>query len=256
VDAEVFLSCYLALSLWHQGYPSQASEFCEKAMKRAAFLEHSFSIAMTHAFRLLFSWMKDRHVPKQDIEETLAISTELGFPYPWAYGSFYEGLEALQTHSSDIPEGLTSIFTRWNAAGSRIDLTWALTALVSSYAEARRPEEGLRIISRTFNEMKATAQGLMAPELYRLQGELLLKQDRIDLAASEKSFRTAIEVAQNQNGKSWELRATTSLARLLARECRPDDARKMLAEIYNWFTEGFDTADLKDARALLDDLSA
>jgi tetratricopeptide (TPR) repeat protein len=259
VDVEVFLSCYLALSLWHQGYPSQASEFCEKAMKRATFLEHSFSLAMTHAFRMLFSWMKewmkDRRVSKQDIEETLAISTELGFPYPWAYASFFEGLEALQTHSSDIPEGLASIFTRWNAAGTRIDLIWALTALVSSYAKSRRPEAGLRIISRAFNEMKATAQGLMAPELYRLQGELLLKQDRIDLTASEESYRTAIEVAQNQNGKSWELRVTMSLARLLRDTGRHDEAHSMLAEIYNWFTEGLDTPDLKDAKALLEELA-
>jgi len=92
-------------------------------------------------------------------------------------------------------------------------------------------------------------------ELNRLRGELLLKQDASNAAQAEQSFRTAIEIARSQSAKSWELRATTSLARLMRDTGRRDEARAMLADIYNWFTEGFDTADLKDAKALLDELS-
>ena len=92
-------------------------------------------------------------------------------------------------------------------------------------------------------------------ETHRLKGELLLKQDEANATEAERWFRTAIEVARRQSAKSRELRATMSLARLLAKQGRRDEACAMLADIYGWFTEGFDTADLKDAKALLDELS-
>ena len=91
------------------------------------------------------------------------------------------------------------------------------------------------------------------PEMHRLKGELLLSQDHSNATEAQSCFQRAIEIARNQSAKSLELRATTSLARLLAKEGRVDEARAMLAEIYGWFTEGFDTADIKDAKALLDE---
>jgi predicted ATPase len=91
--------------------------------------------------------------------------------------------------------------------------------------------------------------------LYRLKGELLLLQNSSGATEAESCFREAIKIAQRQQAKSWELRATMSLARLLAKARRRDEARAMLADIYHWFTEGFDTADLKDAKALLDELN-
>jgi predicted ATPase len=93
-------------------------------------------------------------------------------------------------------------------------------------------------------------------EMYRLKGELLLKQQDSNPAEAQSCFQRAIEIARDQRAKAWELRATTSLARLLASRGRREEARAMLAEIYGWFTEGFDTADLKDAKALLDELSS
>jgi predicted ATPase len=92
--------------------------------------------------------------------------------------------------------------------------------------------------------------------VHRLKGELLLGRAASNAAQAEKSFRTAIGIARTQRAKSWELRATTSLARLLTKQRKRDKAREMLAEIYDWFTEGFDTADLKDARALLVELNS
>jgi predicted ATPase len=93
-------------------------------------------------------------------------------------------------------------------------------------------------------------------EMYRLKGELLLRQDHSKAAEAQSCFERAVEIARNQSAKSLELRATMGLARLLDKRGRRDEARAMLAEIYNWFTEGFDTADLKDAKALLDELGA
>jgi predicted ATPase len=98
-------------------------------------------------------------------------------------------------------------------------------------------------------------EGRFEAELNRLMGELLLKQNDSNTAEAQGCFERAIAIAQSQSAKSFELRATTSLARLLLKQGRREEARTMLAEIYNWFTEGFDTADLKDAKALLDKLA-
>ena len=100
-----------------------------------------------------------------------------------------------------------------------------------------------------------TGAKVFEAEFQRLLGDLLLAGHHTDTAEVDRAFRTAIEVARQQCAKSWELRATISLARLLAKQGKRDEARAMLAEIYGWFTEGFDTADLKDAKALLGELA-
>jgi predicted ATPase len=100
------------------------------------------------------------------------------------------------------------------------------------------------------------ADRIYEAEIHRLKGELLLRQDDSNAAEARSCYERAIEIARKQSAKSWELRATTSLARLLNEQGRRDEARPMLAEIYGWFTEGFDTVDLKDAKALLDKLNA
>lgn len=122
--------------------------------------------------------------------------------------------------------------TRWPRPASRqIALTEALTT-------AKEHEEYCHV-----------------PEIYRLRGELLLRRDASDAAEAQRCFERAIDIARKQSSKSFELQATTSFARLLNRQGRRFEARTMLAEIYHWFTEGFDTADLKDAKALLDELT-
>jgi predicted ATPase len=111
------------------------------------------------------------------------------------------------------------------------------------------PDEGLAIVEEALTRSEKTPY--LQAEFYRLKGELTLLKDPRSEAGAERCLRQAIEVAQHQAARLFELRATTSLARLLASRHRRDEARTLLAEIYNWFTEGFDTADLKDAKALL-----
>jgi hypothetical protein len=123
--------------------------------------------------------------------------------------------------------------------------------LAEAFVEAGRAEEGMVVLSEAIPRSAAQEQRFCEPEMHRLRGELLLVTGVTDDA--EKAMREAI--ARVQEAKSWELRATTSLAALLRDSGRPDEARAMLAEIYGWFTEGFDTADLKDAKAMVDDLS-
>ncbi len=130
-----------------------------------------------------------------------------------------------------------------------------LALIATALGRMGRFDEGLRTIDESFPFIERTGQRSYEAEVHRLKGELLLAQDASNAAQAEQSFRTAIEISRRQNAKSWELRATTSLARLLEKQGKRDEARAMLADIYNWFTEGFDTADLKDAKALLEELS-
>ena len=132
---------------------------------------------------------------------------------------------------------------------------WYLCLLASGLGKVGRPQEGLEVLEEGFASVAKTGEQLASPSLHHVKGELLLAQNPSDGAEAEQCFRTAIEIARRQSARSAELRATTSLARLLAKQGRRDEARAMLAEIYGWFTEGFDTADLKDAKALLDELA-
>ena len=133
------------------------------------------------------------------------------------------------------------------AANGAVVPGWAYANLAFSYLAAERPEEGLKIAAKGL----ATADQSSDAHLYRLNGELLLMSDSATAADAETSFRAAIQKAATQRAKYAELCATTSLARLLVKQ----DKRTMLAEIYGWFTEGFDTADLKEAKTLLNELA-
>jgi predicted ATPase len=117
-------------------------------------------------------------------------------------------------------------------------------------------DDGLRALTEVLAAAEEHENRSNEAEAHRLKGELLLGQNDSNVAEAQRCFERAIEVARRQSAKSWELRATTSLARLLASQGRRDEARAMLAEIYRWFTEGFDTADLKEAKALLEQLGA
>jgi predicted ATPase len=125
--------------------------------------------------------------------------------------------------------------------------------LVETYLMVGRSEEAARVVTAMLKTVHETGHRLQEAELYRLKGELLLRKSG-SRPEAEASFRRAIEVAQSQSAKWWELRATTSLARLLTKQGRHNEARTMLAEIYGWFTEGFDTRDLQEAKQLLNEL--
>jgi predicted ATPase len=126
--------------------------------------------------------------------------------------------------------------------------------LAEACASLGRIDEALTVIEETL-PFAETEEQYYEAELHRLRGELLLMRTDADRQGAERCFRKAIDIAHRQGAKSWELRSTTSLARLLARQGKGDEARAMLAKIYNWFSEGFDTRDLKDAKALLEELA-
>ena len=137
--------------------------------------------------------------------------------------------------------------------GGHCHLAGAVGSLAEAQAKVGQPEEGLVTLAEALALVEETDERDWEAELHRLRAELLLMHG--DEAEADASFHKAIEVARRQNAKSWELRATTSLTRLWQAQGKQEEARQQLAEIYDWFTEGFDTPDLTEARTLLDDLS-
>ena len=134
-------------------------------------------------------------------------------------------------------------------------VSYHLGLLAEAYGQAEQAEEGLRLLAEALAHVDTTGERCSAAEVYRLKGELLLRQAIPDEAQAETCLHQALDIARHQQAKARELRAALGLSRLWQRQGKRAEARQLLAEIYGWFTEGFDTADLREARALLEELS-
>ncbi len=188
-------------------------------------------------------------------EAAVRISAEHGFAMWKAVGAFLlswaRAEHGLAEHEiAQMRQDLAEV----EATRGELYRAHFLGLMAKRLGETGRTEVGLELVVEALDAVKNGARWNEA-ELHRIKGELLLARNSTDAASAEESFRTAIGIARRQSAKSLELRATMSLARLLAKHGPRDEARPMLAEIYGWFTEGFDTADLKDAKALLDELA-
>jgi predicted ATPase len=140
----------------------------------------------------------------------------------------------------------------WRAAGDELARPCCLALLAEACAKEGQPEEGLSALAEALATVHKTGERFYEAELYRLKGELLLARSTRQTAEAETCFQQALDVARHQQAKSLELRAAMSLSRLWQRQDKQDAARELLVPIYGWFTEGFDTADLQEAKALLD----
>ena len=163
-------------------------------------------------------------------------------------------LGQLQEGMAHMREGMSAR----RSQGGQCHLLGALGTLAEAQAKAGHPEGGLATLAEALAQVEESDERYCEADLHRLKGEILLAlgdQTKASLQEAENCFQQAIEVARRQQAKSWELRATTSLARLWQQQGRIDEARQTLAEIYGWFTEGFDTPDLQEVKSLLKELS-
>jgi predicted ATPase len=161
-------------------------------------------------------------------------------------------------HQGQAQEGIAQMTQGCRAiraTGAEMLQSYALTLLAEVYGTTGEPAAGLTVLTEALTLTNRTGVRFYESELYRLTGELLLQQSSDNQAEAEASFYSALEIARTQQAKSWELRATTSLARLWQQQGKRAEARELLVSIYGWFTEGFDTADLQDAKALLEALA-
>jgi predicted ATPase len=172
-----------------------------------------------------------------------------------ANSAILEGWARAQGQAKEGMAQITQGLVPYRATGAEICRPYYLALLADAYGLMGQQDAGLELLKEALTLANTTGERWYDPELYRLQGALLLQQNSDNQADVETCFHQAIVVAQNQQAKSWELRAATSLARLWYQQGKRQEAHDLLAPVYNWFTEGFDTADLKDARALLDELA-
>jgi predicted ATPase len=255
-DAGVPSLTHEAFTLWHLGYPDQALTRANQAVALAREMSHSFSLAMAE------NWVGRLHLARREAsaaqnaaERLMAISSDRGFTFWFAAATTLRGgAMAEQGRTEDgiaqIQEGLAS----HRALGAQIGRPYWLCLLAKAYSETVAIDNGLTLLNEALTTANEQGGLHYEAEIHRLKGELLQREDDSKTAEIGSCFQRAIEIARKQSAKSLELRATMSLARLLAIQGRRWEARAMLADIYNWFTEGFDTPDLKDAKALLDEL--
>jgi tetratricopeptide (TPR) repeat protein len=246
---------YLAWCLWHLGYPDRAMQVRIGALQRADSIRDRYTTA---AARLGLSMMRiNRRDPnaEEDVRETIAISTADGFTSMRLWGEAIAACARLQAGSLQEMRVLLDSMQGLQNQGARLIFPWFSSIAAAAYLSAGDPTAALSIIDKNLAEIEQTSEREAEAELYRMKGEASLVQNAGAFEDAQSCFCRAIEIARCQSAKSWELRATTSLSRLLAKHGRGDEARTMLSQIYGWFTEGFDTADLKDAQALLDELS-
>ena len=237
------------------GYPEQARQQYARMLDLLAEPLDAFAREGGIANGLFMSnFMGDNRRMLESAQRLVAVARESGGTYYLGIGMIWLGRAmvvegAIKRGLETVAEGRDVLLN----LGELASLGMVEHCAVSAYLQAARTEEGLTIIEEAITQCAAGGVRLFEADLHRLKGELLLAASA-PMTDAEDSFRKAITIAQRQQAKSWELRATMSLARLLMKQGRRDEARSMLTEIYNWFTEGFDTADLKDANALLDEL--
>jgi predicted ATPase len=289
-DSGVASLSYAALVLWHLGYPDQALKRTYEALTLARELSHPFSVSLAlWAITCLHQYRREEHVAQEQAEAAIALATEHGFAIWLATGTIWRGWALAE--QGQIEEGIAQMsrgIGAWRATGAETHRPYFLTLLAAAYGKVGQTEEGLTLLAEALTRVDNAEEREYEAELYRLRGELTLAQSGVQHlesrvkrggkskvksgklhvpstqhltpstqaeAEAETCFHKAIEIARRQQAKSLELRAVMSLARLWQSQGKQDEARQILAEIYSWFIEGFDTKDLREAKALIAELS-
>jgi class 3 adenylate cyclase/tetratricopeptide (TPR) repeat protein len=248
----------LAASLLILGYPATSLSKADELLTAARRGSDPDAIAVNlFGYCMLHLRLRDTRMVAERADELLSIASEYGIAFPLIAAIFFRGWA--MAASGRGQEGLAEMrraLTDPRFAGASSSTALMLPALAEECGKHERADEGLDWVAQGLVTAEQTGLRVAEAELHRVKGELLMIQDSGNIAGAECCLRTAIEVARRQSARLSELRATVSLARLVRDTSRSDEARAMLADIYNWFTEGFDTADLKEAKALLDELTA
>jgi class 3 adenylate cyclase/predicted ATPase len=245
----------LGIVLFCLGFPDQALARSSAAIAEARRLAHlpSLAVSLTNGTTVL-SLVGDNPALDEWADQVVAVTTEQGFPVWRAQGTIFRGW--IKVKNGDVAEGMSLLHSgssAYRATGAEAWMPHYLALLAGACEIAGQVAEAVTLFDHALEIVERTGQRWLSAELNRLKGKLLLRQGNPETA--EQLYRKALSIAQEQGAKLWELRAAVSLAQLHREQCRRAEARGLLAPIYAWFTEGFDTQDLKGAKALLDALS-
>jgi len=258
--------------LWQLGYPDQAHERVQESFILAQEISHPFSLAYALAVATIVSYFRGEWKLTQQRAETLiALSTEQGFSLWLALGTMARSwvLASLGQVEEGIAQARQAL-ANWQESGMEANLPYILSVFAAVYASIGQVRNGLDAIQKGLTTVNNTREHMWESELHRLKGDLTLQQSQIvdsksqvanpqsaipnPQSEAEACFLNALAIARTQHAKSLELRAATSLARLWQQQGKKTEAYQLLFPVYNWFTEGFDTKDLQEAKALLDEL--
>jgi predicted ATPase len=257
----VFVLSFAALVLWHLGYPDQALQKSKVARTLAQELSYPYNLVVTQVLAArLHQLRRERLLTQEWAEAAITLAREQGFPQWIGQGTVPQGWA--QAEQGQVEEGITQIrqgLVTCQAVGNGIFRSYHLVLLAEAYGKAGQAEEGLAALAEALTVVDNNGERFYEAELYRLKGTLMLqvqgKDQQSNVEEAEAYFLKAREIARHQQAKSLELRAMMSLSRLWQQQGKHHEARTALAAVYNWFTEGFDTKDLQEAKALLEELS-
>jgi predicted ATPase/class 3 adenylate cyclase len=257
-DPAVGSMVYAAWTLWCLGHLDQSLAKSHEALAVARQMAHHYTlaVALCHC-ALLHQFRRDVQLTEELSEELMAFSAEQGLAYWPGVATVMKGWVLAERGQGEagITEFRLGIATV-RAIGTIAELPWYLALLAGAHGIVGKTAEGLDAIAEALGVVASTNERFYEAEIYRVKGELLLKHSRSDtVTEAESCFHQALDIARVQSAKSWELRTAISLARLWQDQGRHAEAHDLLAPVYGWFTEGFDTPDLKDAKALLDELA-
>ena len=256
VDPWIASRSYYSWASWHLGFPDRSLQHSNEAVRIAEGLDHSFSTVLALCFsQWVHQFRRDVAKTRETADRALAISKEHGFAFWYGWCAVMRGWVMAQQgeHDAAIAEIRQGI-ADWRTQGSELGCHYYYALLAEACTAAGRLDDALAALNDAEQFAADTGEGFYAPEIPRLRGKVLLQQDRTATAAAEACFRQSLAVAGEQQAKSLELRAARSLARLLHARGETPTARDTLAAVYDWFTEGFDTHDLQQARRLLETL--
>ena len=257
-----YILFYGAVALWVRGYPDQAAARSHQALAIARTLSQPFTLGLAlYNVALLHQFRREKQAALEQAQATIALATEYNFPLWLATAKIIQGWVLagqgkVQAGINQIRQSLNTFrITLGGITGGEPGMPQYLSVLAEVYGQAGLFKEGLNMVDETLVAVNNGGERSGEAELYRLKGELLHKVEVKADEEVEAYFHKAIEVACRQQAKSLELRAVMSLCRLWREAGKKEEARQMLAEIYGWFSEGFDTGDLQEARTLLAVLS-
>jgi predicted ATPase len=255
--AGVYGLAITANTLWCLGYPAQAEQRSGEALELAQVLGSPQSLAFAHLFAVhLHQRRREVWAAQAQAAALLTLATTQGFPHFVGYGTFWQGWALARQGQwvvglAQMHEGLAALVTTGSLAARPLYLVW----LAEATGQGGDVEAGLRLLDEALEACATYGRGDGLAEAHRLRGELLLQAGGVlQVAAAEACFQQALSIARRQQARAWELRAAISLSRLWQQHGQQPEARELLAPIYHWFTEGFDTADVQEAQVLLAEL--
>jgi predicted ATPase len=248
---------YAAWTLWVRGYPDQAVHQQQEALRLAQELAHPLTLICTLDWGAwLHQFRREGQATQAQAETAIPMSSEHGFVEWLTFGQILQGWAvAVQGQGEAGIAQMRAGLAIWEAMGNELYRAYQLMQLAEVYGTVGQAEEGLRVLAEAWAGVPHREGRFFEAELARLEGELLLARSAEHYAEAETCFRQALNIARQQQAKSWELRTAVSLTRLWQGQGKRAEAHELLAPVYGWFTEGFDTADLQEAKALLEALA-